>query len=326
MLRTRIVGTGQYLPPRILTNADLEKLTDTTDEWIQQRTGIKQRHVADPGVGSSDLGAEAAKRALANAGISPDQVELIICSTMTSDYLFPSAACLIQDKIGAKRAAAYDLNAACSGFVYAVTMADALIRSGVHKTILVVGADIMTNRLSWEKRDTAVLFGDGAGAAVLQGEEGERCVLSTYLGADGASYDLLYLPAGGSKHVICCENIDNLDLGIVMSGRELFKKAVAAFCDAAENVLRATGMTIDDVDLFVPHQANTRIIFSVAERLGLPREKIFVNIDRTANTVAATIPIALDDAVQQGRLKAGDRVLLVAFGAGLTWGSVMMRW
>ena len=326
MLHTRIIGTGQYLPDRVLTNSDIEKLTDTSDEWIQQRTGIKQRHVADPGVGSSDLGAEAARRAIQSAGIAPEDVDLIICCTMTSDYLFPSAACLIQDKIGAKRAAAFDLNAACSGFVYALSLSDSLIRAGAHKTILIVGADIMTNRLSWEKRDTAVLFGDGAGAVVVRGEDGENGVLSCYLGADGGSYDLLYLPAGGSKHVIRCDNIDSLELGIVMSGRDLFKKAVAAFSAAAEKALEATGMTFDEVDLFVPHQANTRIIYTVADRLGLPHDKVFINIDQVANTVAATIPIALDDAVRAGRIQNGSRVLLVAFGAGLTWGSVMMRW
>jgi len=326
MVRTRIIGTGRYLPDKILTNEDLEQLVDTSDAWIRQRTGIAQRHVADEGVGSSDLGAVAAERAIESAGIDPTEVDLVICSTMTSDYLFPSSACLIQHKVGAKRAAAFDLNAACSGFVYSLSLADSLIRAGAHRTVLIVGTDLMTNRLSWEKRDTAVLFGDGAGAVVVRAEEGDRGVLATYLGADGGSYDLLYLPAGGSKQVIRYDNIDGLDLGIVMEGRDLFKKAIFAFGDAALKALAMTEMTVEDVDLMVPHQANIRIIYSVAERLGIPKERIFLNIDRFANTVAATIPIALDDAVEQGKIREGDVVLLVAFGAGLTWGSAMLRW
>ncbi len=326
MTRARIIGTGQYLPPKILTNHDLAQMVDTTDEWIQQRTGIRQRHVAEEGAGSSDLGAEAARAAIASAGIDAADIDCLICCTMTSDYLFPSAACLIQHKVGAKRAAAFDVNAACSGFIYALSIADAYIRAGMHKTVLIVGADLMTNRLSWDRRDTAILFGDGAGAVLLRADDGDRGLLMTHTAADGGFHELLYLPAGGSKQVIRCDNVDGLDLGIVMSGRDLFKKAVNAFGAAAQKALDDTGFTIDDIALFVPHQANTRIIYSVAERLSIPREKVFVNIDRVANTVAATIPIALDDAVKEGRLNAGDLVLLVAFGAGLTWGSAMVRW
>ena len=326
MIRSRIRGTGHYLPEKVLTNHDLEKLVDTTGEWIRQRTGIAQRHVADEGVGSSELGALAARKAIEAASIDPEEIDLIICATMTSDYLFPSTACIVQHKVGAKRAAAFDLNAACSGFIYSLSLADSLIRSGTHKTILIVGTDIMTNRLSWDRRDTAVLFGDGAGAVVVQGEEGDNGVLMTHLGADGGPHELLYLPSGGSKQVIRCDNVDELELGIVMSGRDLFKKAVVLFVEAAEIALRETNMTVDDVDLFVPHQANTRIIFSVSDRLNIPREKVFVNIENVANTVAATIPIALDEAVREGRVKPGSVVLLGAFGAGLTWGSAMVRW
>ncbi len=326
MYRARVIGTGSYLPETVLTNHDLEQRMDTTDEWIRQRTGIAQRHVAGAGVGSSELGAEAARRAIMNAGIKSSDIDLVICATMTSDYLFPSSACLIQHQIGTMNAAAFDLNAACSGFIYGLTMADACIRSGIHHTVLVVGTDIMTNRLSWDQRETAVLFGDGAGAVILRGEEGERGILSTHLCADGSSYELLYLPSGGSKQVITSDNIDSIDLGIVMNGRDLFKKAVTAFCSEAEMALKLTGMTTDDIDLFVPHQANTRIIYSVSDRLGLPREKVFVNIEHVANTVAATIPIALDEASTQRRLRPNDLVLLVAFGAGLTWGSAMLRW
>ncbi len=326
MMRTRVIGTGHHLPKKVMTNADLAQLVDTTDEWIRQRTGIAQRHVAEDGAGSSELGAAAARKAIEAAAIDPSEIDLIICCTMTPDYLFPSAACLIQHQLGAKRAAAFDLNAACSGFVYGLSLADSLIRAGTHKTVLLVGADILTNRLIWEKRDTAVLFGDGAGAVVVQGETGEHGVLVTDLGADGAGYDLLYLPSGGSKKVIRKDNIETLELGIVMNGKELFKKAVTLFSQAARHVLEKSGFGVEDVDLLIPHQANTRIIYSVAERVGLPPEKVFVNIEKVANTVAATIPIALDQAVQQGRICEGNLVLLVAFGAGLTWGSALLRW
>ena len=326
-IASRIIGTGSYLPSRILTNHDVEKLTDTSDEWIKKRSGIAQRHIAEEDTATSDLGAEAAMKAIKNAGISAEDIDLIIFATMTSDYLFPSAACLLQYKIGAHKAAAYDLNAACTGFIYALSMADAVIKSGTFRTVLIVGADLMSKRILWEKRDTAVLFGDGAGAILLRREENsDNGVLMTHIGADGGGYDLLYLPAGGSKHVIRPENIDRLDLGIVMSGRELFKKAVHIFSEATQFALQETGMTIDDIDLFVPHQANTRIIYHVADHIGIPREKCFVNIDQVANTVAGTIPIALDEARQRNLIKEGSIVLLAAFGAGLTWGSSIIRW
>jgi 3-oxoacyl-[acyl-carrier-protein] synthase-3 len=327
MPRSRITGAGSFLPERILTNHDLETLCETNDEWIRQRTGIAQRHAAEENEATSDLGARAAAKALEDAGLTPGDVDLILCCTMTPDYPFPSSACIIQGKLGAKRAGAMDLSAACTGFIYGLATADAYIRAGMYSTILVIGADTMVNRLIWEKRDTAVLFGDGAGAVVVQAhDDGDSGLLSTYLNSDGEPHELFYEPYGGSRNVVRPENIEALDLGIIMKGRDLFKKAIFAFCDAAEKALEAGGHTLDEVDLFVPHQANTRIIYSFADKLGLPHEKVYVNIEHTANTVAATIPIALDEARREGRIGKDSLVMLLAFGAGLTWGSAMVRW
>jgi 3-oxoacyl-[acyl-carrier-protein] synthase III len=326
MLRSRIVGTGHYLPEKVLTNFDLERLMDTTDEWIRQRTGILQRHVTADGEATSDMGAAAAKQALDRAAIRPEAVDLIICATLTPDYFMPSSACLIQHKLGIPRAAAYDLNAACSGFVYGLETADAVIRAGVHKTVLVVGAETMTARLDWTKRDTAVLFGDGAGAAVLRGDNGERGILATYSTADGSAYEILHIPAGGSKQVITPDNIEDAQRHIHMNGRELYKRAVHAFGDAAEQALRRAGLGAEEIDFMIPHQANRRIIASAAQRIGLPEEKILLNLDKVANTSAASIPIALDCAVADGRIQENMLLLLAAFGAGLTWGSAVIRW
>jgi 3-oxoacyl-[acyl-carrier-protein] synthase-3 len=326
MIRTRILGTGQYLPEKVLTNFDLEKMLDTTDEWIRQRTGIRQRHVAERGVGTSGLAIPAGRSALENAGIEAQELDLIICCTATPDYLFPATACLIQDKLGASRAAAFDVNAACTGFLYGLATADAFIRAQIYKTVLIVGADLISNRLNWKKRDTAVLFGDGAGAVVVRAEQGDRGVLMTDLGAEGQAGDLLIMPGGGSRNVPTPENVTMGEHDIIMRGRELFKKAVVLFCDAAQKTLDEAGLTVEDIALFVPHQANTRIIDAAAKRLGLPPDKVFMNIDRVANTTAASIPIALDDAVKQGKVAPGSLVLLAAFGAGLTWGSALIRW
>ncbi|HRI87689.1 MAG TPA: beta-ketoacyl-ACP synthase III [Candidatus Hydrogenedentes bacterium] len=326
MLRARIIGTGHYLPERVLTNSDLEHLMDTTDEWIRQRTGILQRHIAADDEAASDLAAHASSRALERAGIAATDVDYIICATLTPDYFMPSSACLVQHKVGAFRAGACDINAACSGFMYGVQQADALIRAGVHKTILVIGTEIMTARLDWTKRDTAVLFGDGAGAVVLRGDTSGAGILSTYTASDGSGYDVLMVPAGGSAQVITPENINELNRGILMNGRELYKRAVHAFGDAVEQALLRAGVQVDDLRLFVPHQANRRIIVAAAERVGLPEEKIYLNVDRVANTSAASIPIALDQAYEEGRLAQGNLVLLAAFGAGLTWGSAVVKW
>ncbi len=326
---SRIVGTGQHLPEKVLTNFDLEKLMDTSDEWIRQRTGIGQRYIAEKGTASSDLGAPACQKALESAGIAPEEVDLIVCCTCTPDHIFPSTACRIQAKIGATRAASIDVNAACTGFVYGLAMADAMLKTGPYTTALVVGTEVLSNHLNWKKRDTSVLFGDGAGAVVLRAEErdDDRGILSCELFSDGNLGDLLYMEAGGSKQHITAENVNSPDRDITMNGRELFKKAVVLFGEAAQRALaRAGNHTVDDLDLFVPHQANTRIIYSATERVGIPADKVYVNIDRVANTVAASIPIALDDAAREGRIKEGDLVMLAAFGAGLTWGASLVRW
>ncbi|MBI2434749.1 MAG: ketoacyl-ACP synthase III [Candidatus Hydrogenedentes bacterium] len=326
MLRSRIIGTGHYLPEKVLTNFDLEKIMDTTDEWIRQRTGINQRHVVGPDQAASDLGLKAGRRALETAGVAPEEVDYLICATLTPDYFMPSSACLIQHKLGLTRAAAVDINAACSGFVYGLQMADAFIRAGVHKTILVIASEVLSLRLDWTKRDTAVLFGDGSGAVVIRGEEGEQGILSTFAAADGHAYDILHIPAGGTRLVLTPENITDTERGIIMNGRELYKRAVMAFGEAVEKALQQTGCKAEDIDIFVPHQANERIIDSAAKRIGLPSEKVYLNLDRVANTSAASIPIALDQARREGRIEENDLVLLAAFGAGLTWASAMVRW
>jgi 3-oxoacyl-[acyl-carrier-protein] synthase-3 len=326
MLRSRIVGTGHYLPKNVVTNTDLEKFMDTTDEWIRQRTGILQRHVAGDDEAVSDMGAEAATRALDKAGIPPEEVDCVVCATMTPDYLCPSAASLVQHKLGATKAAAFDLNAACSGFVYGLEIANAYIQAGIHNTVVVLGAEVLSVRLDWQKRDTAVLFGDGAGAAVLRGDRGDRGIICTFTRSDGSAHELLHIPAGGTKQAVTPENINSVNRGIVMDGRGLYKRAVYAFGEATAEALARANLRAEDIDIFVPHQANMRIITAAAERIGLPEEKIFTNLDRVANTSAASIPIALDDAVQRGLIKDHDVVLLAAFGAGLTYASAVVRW
>ena len=326
MIRARIIGTGHYLPEKVVTNFDLEKIMDTTDEWIRQRTGIHQRHVAAEDQAVSDLGLEAARRAVADAGIAAEEIDYVLTATLTPDYFMPSAACLIQHRLGATHAAASDINAACSGFVYALQMADALIRAGVHKTILVVAAEVLSVRVDWSKRETAVLFGDGAGAVVLRGEEGERGILTTFTGSDGGAWDILVIHAGGSHTPVTPLNATTLDLGITMNGRELYKRAVNAFGEAVDKALGNLQLTGEDLALFIPHQANERIITSATKRIGLADEKVYLNLNKCANTSAASIPIALDQAKSQGRIKDGDLVLMAAFGGGLTWGSAVVRW
>ncbi len=326
MIRSQIIGTGHFLPEKVLTNKDLEQFVDTTDEWIVQRTGIQQRHMANDGEGASDLGAPAALRAIASAGLTPEDIDLILCCTMSPDYLFPSTACLIQSKIGASRAAAMDVNAACSGFLYGLSVANAHIQSGQYKTALVIGSERVTNILNWERRDTAVLFGDGAGAVVLRAAEGDRGILSMFLGADGTQGNLLIREGGGSKYPITPENYASGLRDIIMKGQDLFRRAVVVFGGAVQKALEQNGMTSDDLDVFIPHQANVRIIMAAAERVGLPEEKVYLNINRTANTTSASIPIALDQACAEGRIREGSIVLVASFGAGLTWGSSIIRW
>ena len=326
MLHARITGTGGFLPETVYTNAHLETMVDTTDEWIRKRTGIGQRHVAGPGEGASDLAIPAAEEALGNAGVAPADVDLIICCTTTPDYLFPATACIIQDALGARKAAAYDVNAACSGFLYGLTSANAFIVSGMYRTVLVTGTESATNRLNWQKRDTSVLFGDGAGAVVLEADDSGRGILSTYLGADGSGADLLIRPAGGSKVLITKDNLDGPECDVHMKGAELFKRAAVLFEEAAQKALDRAGLSLEDVDLFVPHQANARIIGAAAKRLGLPEDKVMLNIERVANTTAASIPLALHEAVSEGRIREGNTVLLASFGSGLTWGAAVIRW
>ncbi len=333
MQNTRIIGTGHYLPERILTNQEMESFVDTTDDWIRQRTGIHQRHIAAKDEAVSDMSAVAARRAIENAGIAPEEIDYIICATLTPDMVMPSAACFLQKHLGIRRVAAVDINAACSGFIYALEMADALIHSGRYRTILVVGAEKMSNLLEWNKRDTAVLFGDGAGAVVVRAgetvdDQGAVLpgILSVFSTADGAACDLLYVPYGGSRYPITPENAQEIEPGIIMNGRELYKRAVVAFGEAIAEALKQAEVDPEEITIFIPHQANVRIIASAAGRLGMREDLIYLNLDKVGNTSAASIPIALDQAVQDGSLKTGDMLLLAAFGAGLTWSSAVIRW
>lgn len=322
----RIIGTGHFLPERRLTNADLEKLCDTSDDWIRKRTGIEERRMADGADGTADMGTRAAREALSDAGIGPEELDLIICGTLTPQYLLPSTASVIQGELGATQAAAYDVNAACSGFMYGLATANAFIKSGAFRTILLIGTELQTQLLTWKNRDTSVLFADGAAAVVLRASENGRGILTTYLRSDGTQYQLLYVPKGGSKEPINEVNIHDDPYTIVMNGRELFVRAVKSFEEACRKVLDDTGLTVDDVDLFIPHQANARIIEAACERLALPREKAFININKLGNTTHASIPLALHQAREQGRVNDGANLLLASFGGGLSWASAVIKW
>ena len=326
MLKARILGTGSYLPEKIWTNKDLEEFCDTSDEWIRKRTGIEERHVAPEEHGVTDLAIGAAQMALENAEVTPDEVDAIIFCTVSPDQLLPASGSLLQKRLGASNAAAFDLNAACSGFLYGLATANSYIRSGLFKTVLLVGAEIQTNRMTWENRDTAVLFADGAGAVVLRAEEGERGVLTTHLGSDGEHYEVLHLPMGGSREPITEKNVGDKPYTIYMKGSELFKRAVKKFPEVSQQALDATGMTYDDIALFIPHQANLRIIEAAGQRMGIDPQRVFVNIQKTGNTTAASIPIALHQALCEGRIKEGDNLLMASFGAGITWGSAIIKW
>lgn len=323
--QSMITGTGMSVPERLLTNADLEKIVETSDEWIKERTGMEVRHVVTDGVYTSDLATEAARRALADAGLRAEEIDVIILGTVTGDVGFPSTACFVQEKLGATNAAAFDIAAACSGFLYGLALGDALIGTGQAKRVLVVGAETLSLITDYEDRATCVLFGDGAGAAVLEPAQGNRGVLGTYLKSDGRLNHLLYMPGGGVKHRPSPETIKERMFFIKMEGREVFKYAVTAMGDAAEIILQQTGLQSDQVDLLIPHQANRRILDATAKRVGIPQERLFVNVDRYGNTSAASIPIALDEARKSGRVKEGDVVVLVAFGAGFTWASAAVR-
>jgi 3-oxoacyl-[acyl-carrier-protein] synthase III len=324
---TTISSLATYVPPNVLTNADLEKLVDTTDDWIMQRVGIRERHIAAPGVATSDLGKEAAIHAIARAGLTPDDIDLIITGTVTPDMLFPSTTCLIQHKIGAHHAWGFDLSAACSAFTYALTTASQLVATGAHDHALVVGADVMSSIIDYKDRATCVLFGDGAGAVVVSAAEDERvAILDFEHEIDGSGGDALFMPGGGSLRPASHETVDQRMHYVKQDGRAVFKFAVRKTEEIAGRILERNGLKTTDLDLFVSHQANRRIIESAAEKLGLAPDKMIINIDKFGNTTAATIPLALNDAVCSGRLKKGDLVLLASVGAGFTVGAVLLRW
>lgn len=326
-----IIGTGSYMPEKVLTNDDLSKIVDTNDEWITSRTGIKERRIAAADQATSDLAAEAARRAMAAAGVTPEEIQLIIVATVTPDMFFPSTACIVQKKISAPNAVCFDISAACSGFLYALQVARHFINTGNRTTALVIGAEKLSTLINWQDRNTCVLFGDGAGAVVIRrddagGADAPGRVLSTVMGSDGNLTDLLKVPGGGSACPITPENAGTRPNTIHMEGRETFKHAVTRMLEAAQQALAMAGLTAADVSLVIPHQANARIITAIADRLNLPNERVFMNLDKYGNTSAATIPVALDEANKAGRLSRGDVVLLVAFGGGFTWASSVVRW
>ncbi|HYG36451.1 MAG TPA: beta-ketoacyl-ACP synthase III [Clostridia bacterium] len=321
-----IAGVGSYVPDRILTNAELEKMVNTTDEWIITRTGIKERHLAAKDEFTSDLATKAALRAMERAGVTAEEIDLIVVATITPDMPFPSTAALVQRKIGAHRAAAFDLEAACSGFIYGLEVAQQFIMSRTYDTVLVIGAEKLSSIVDWEDRNTCVLFGDGAGAAVLRNRPNAHGLLTAVMGADGRKSDLLFMAGGGSRCPATADSVANRMHYLRMEGKETFKNAVQAMQTAAEEALRRCEIDITRIKLVIPHQANLRIIDAVGERLGAKPEQLFVNLHKYGNTSAASVAIALDEAVRSGRVQAGDLLLLVVFGAGLTWGAAVIEW
>jgi 3-oxoacyl-[acyl-carrier-protein] synthase III len=321
-----IVSVGSYVPERVLTNAELEKMVETTDEWITSRTGIKERRLAAATEFTSDMAATAAQRAMAKAGITADQIDLIIVATITPDMLFPATACLVQHKLGARRAAAFDIEAACSGFIYALEIGQQFIMSRTYETVLVIGAERLSSIVNWKDRNTCVLFGDGAGAAILQHRPDAHGLLTACMGADGDKAMLLCMPGGGSRIPATTDSVEAGLHHLQMDGKETFKNAVNAMCTAAQEALRRCEVDITQIKLMIPHQANRRIIDAVSERLGVQPEQLFVNLDRYGNTSAASVAIALDEVVTQGLIQRGDLVLLVVFGAGLTWAAAVIEW
>ncbi|MFD1426596.1 beta-ketoacyl-ACP synthase III [Kroppenstedtia sanguinis] len=321
-----IIGTGAYLPEKVLTNADLEKMVDTNDEWIVSRTGIRERRIAADDQASSDLAVEAGRRALESAGIEAKDLDLIIVATVTPDMSFPATACLVQDRLGADKAATFDLSAACTGFLYGLSVATQFIANGMYRHALVIGVDCLSKITDFADRNTCILFGDGAGAAVLGPVAEGKGFLSFELGGDGSGGHLLKQPAGGSRIPATEKSVEDRLHFISMKGREVFKFAVRVLGSSAEEALRKAGMTKEDIDLLIPHQANTRIIDNAVQRLGLSREKVVINLDRYGNMSSASIPVALDEAVRNGRIKQDDTLVLVGFGGGMTWGASVMKW
>jgi len=327
MLRAKIIGTGSSVPERLLTNADLEKIVETSDEWITTRTGIKERHIVSPGETFSDLATAAGKNALDDAGVAAADLDMVLVGTVSSDMLFPSTACLVQYNLGASKAAASDVSAACTGFLYGLHLADGLIQSGKAENILVVGGEILSRYVDWTDRSTCVLFGDGAGAVVVQATRGDHGLLGSSMKSNGEYGDFICMPGGGSSRPANdAASIEERLPFIKMKGNETFKIAVRAMADVSEEVLAEQGFTHHDIQLLIPHQANRRIIDAVGKQLEIDPAKVYKNIERYGNTSAASIPIALDECARGGRLKSGDLVLMTAFGAGLTWGAVLMRW
>ena len=320
---SRIAGTGSYLPSKVLTNDDLSKIVDTSDEWIASRTGIRERHIAAEGETTVDLGLQASLRALEAAGVEPSEIDLIIFGTTTPDLVFPSSACLMQQRLGIAGCGAFDVNAACSGFLYALSVADKFIKSGDAKTVLVVGAETLTRMVDWTDRTTCVLFGDGAGAVVLKADS-ETGILSTHLHADGSKKELLWNPVGVSAGFDA--SATNVGVRIEMAGSDVFKYAVKALDSVVEETLEANGLDRHDIDWLIPHQANLRIIEATAKRLDMPMERVVVTVDRHGNTSSGSVPLALDEAVRSGKVQRGQLVLLEAFGGGFTWGSALLRY
>lgn len=325
-IRAKITGVGCYVPPRVVTNVDLEKFVDTNDEWIRTRTGIKERHYADPGVASSHMATEAARALLAQKQLDPAEIDLIVLASVTPDMMFPATACLVQDRIGAKNAWGFDLSAACSGFLYALTVGAQFVGSGAHKKVMVIGSDKMTSILDFQDRATCVLFGDGAGAVLLEPAGEDECILDFHHDIDGSGGCSLFMPGGGSLHPSTQETVEKRMHYVHQEGQQVFKYAVRRMAEVSAQLLENNGFTKTDLALVVPHQANLRIISAMQERLGIEDSKVLVNIDRYGNTTAGTIPLGLRDALDQGRLKKGDLLMLVAVGAGFTTGSVLMRW
>jgi len=326
MIHARIIGTGSYAPNKVITNHDLEKLVETSDAWIMERTGIKERRIADKHQTTSDLAYEASQKALKAAGLGARDLDLILVATMTPDTILPSTGCVLQEKLGAKKAASFDISAACSGFIYGMSIASAFIQSGMYKNILLVGAEILSRYTDWEDRTTCILFGDGAGAVVIQRHAGKRGILSTHLHSDGSFGDLIRVPAGGASHPASHDTIRKRMHFIRMRGNETFKAAVRALEAVVQETLEHNKVKPEDIDYLVPHQANLRIILAMAQRLNMPMEKVVLTLPKYGNTSAASIPMSLDEAVRDGRIKENHLLLFEAFGGGLTWASALIRW
>jgi 3-oxoacyl-[acyl-carrier-protein] synthase-3 len=325
-LRAKISALGTYVPPRLLTNADLEKMVETSDEWIVNRVGIRQRHIVDKGVATSDLAVEASKKVLAKRGIRPGEVEAIIVATVTPDMLFPSTACLVQHKLGANGVWGFDLSAACSAFLYALQTGAQFIATGAHKKVLVIGADVMSSIIDYTDRATCVIFGDGAGAVILEAADNDLGLIDFIHEIDGSGGCSLYMPAGGSMHPATEETVTQRMHYVHQDGQAVFKFAVRRQIEVCERILQRNGLKVSDIDVFIPHQANRRIITATAERMGLKSESVVINIDRYGNTTAATIPLAMQTALEEGKLKKGSLVLLASVGAGFTVGATLLRW